>query len=125
MKRFNFLVKKDDKIKLSILLLLLLISTFLEFIGIGSIPIFVSIIFNPDYLSQKFPFLDEYNLFKDLDRNKSILITITFIITIFIIKNAFIIFVNYWTGIINKSIRSKLYKNLFFNFLCYQKKGSR
>ncbi len=116
MKRFNFLVKKDDKIKLSILLLLLLISTFLEFIGIGSIPIFVSIIFNPDYLSQKFPFLDEYNLFKDLDRNKSILITVTFIITIFIIKNAFIIFVNYWTGIINKSIRSKLYKNLFFNY---------
>ena len=40
-------------IKLSILLLLLLISTFLEFIGIGSIPIFVSIIFNPDYLSEK------------------------------------------------------------------------
>ena len=116
MKRFNFLLKKDDKIKLSILLLLLLISTFLEFIGIGSIPIFVSIIFNPDYLSEKFPFLDEYNLFKDLDRNKSILITVTFIITIFIIKNAFIIFVNYWTGIINKSIRSRLYKNLFFNY---------
>ena len=73
MKRFKFLLKKDDKIKLSILLLLLLISTFLEFIGIGSIPIFVSIIFNPDYLSQKFPFLDEYNIFKNLDRNKSIL----------------------------------------------------
>ena len=72
--------------------------------------------FQSDYLSEKFPFLDEYNLFKDLDRNKSILITVTFIITIFIIKNAFIIFVNYWTGIINKSIRSRLYKNLFFNY---------
>lgn len=116
MRRFNFLLKKDDKIKLSILLLLLLISTFLELIGIGSIPVFVSIIFNPDYLSEKLPFLDKYILFNDLDRNKSILITVTFIIIIFIIKNAFIIFVNYWTGIINKSIRSKLYKNLFFNY---------
>ena len=54
-------------------------------------------------------------LFKDLDRNNQFNNS-NFYNYNFYNKNAFIIFVNYWTGIINKSIRSRLYKNLFFNY---------
>ena len=63
MKRFNFLLEKNDKINLFILLILLFVTTFLELIGIGSIPIFVSAIFNPEYLSENLPYLNNFNLF--------------------------------------------------------------
>ena len=116
MKRFNFLLEKNDKINLFILLLLLLVTTFLELIGIGSIPIFVSAIFNPEYLTEKLPFLNNFNLLEKFDKNNSILIIVTIIVIIFVIKNCFIVFVNYWTGQVNKAIRSKLYKNLFYNY---------
>ena len=91
MKSFNYYLKKDDKIKV-----INFIAFTFNFYVFGIYWYWVDsdiciYNFQSRLFIRKFPFLDEYNLFKDLDRNKSILITVTFIITIFIIKNAFII----------------------------------
>ena len=114
MKQFNFLINNSDKIKLFTLLLLLIITTFLELVGIGSIPVFVTAIFNPELIFEKIPYLNNFDFKNNLEKNELILIIVGVVISIFLIKNSFIIFVNYFTGKVNLSIRSKLLENLFY-----------
>jgi len=114
MKQFNFLLKSDDIIKLSILLLSLIITTFLELVGIGSIPVFVTAIFNPELIFEKVPYLNNFNFVSNLESDELILIIVALVILVFLIKNFFIVFVNYFTGQINISITSALFKNLFY-----------
>ena len=129
MKQFNFLLKSDDIIKLSILLLSLIITTFLELVGIGSIPVFVTAIFNPELIFEKVPYLNNFNFVSNLESDELILIIVALVILVFLIKNFFIVFVNYFTGQINISITSALFKNLFYiythsNYIFYLNRNS-
>jgi len=129
MKQFNFLINNSDKIKLFTLLLLLIITTFLELVGIGSIPVFVTAIFNPELIFEKIPYLNNFDFKNNLEKNELILIIVGVVISIFLIKNSFIIFVNYFTGKVNLSIRSKLLENLFYiythsDYTFYTKRNS-
>ena len=129
MKQFNFLLKRDDIVKLSILLLSLIILTFLERIGIGSIPVFVTAIFNPELIFEKVPYLNNFNFIKNLESDELILIIVVLVVLVFLIKNSFIVFVNYFNGQININITSALFKKLFYiythsNYIFYLNRNS-
>ena len=50
-KNWKFLIGKKDKKNIIILFFILLFSTFIEMVGIGSIPIFAIIVTDPDQLN--------------------------------------------------------------------------
>ena len=52
LKKVNFLIGKAGRIKFLVLLAFMIINSLLEMVGIGTIPIFIVIISNPDMIMQ-------------------------------------------------------------------------
>tara|TARA_B100001123_G_C15341748_1_gene1035268 strand:+ start:135 stop:1874 length:1740 start_codon:yes stop_codon:yes gene_type:complete len=115
-KYLNVLCTKKQRKMLFLLLFASLISVFFEFISIGSIPVFASILIDStqdNYLSRliNLDFLENLNQ-KDLLLYGSIILGI-----IFLIKNCFFSALIYFEGKLIKSIRITLGDRLFRTYL--------
>ena len=66
-KKIGILIDKQDKKNLIILFLLLLLSTFIEMVGLSSIPLFVITIIDQEKLFNFIPELTNLNFIKSLD----------------------------------------------------------
>lgn len=100
-KNLNLFLDKKDFIYLSFLVLLILISSLVELIGIASIPIFLTAILDPDKISKFIPELS-YQQFYFGD------IIIFFglaLLLVFIFKNSYLFFVSYTQNKFFKDLR--------------------
>ena len=93
-KNFKIISDNRDRINLFILFILLLFSTFIEMLGISSIPIFATIVVDPNLILGKIPVNYSYNYDFILNLEKK---TLTFyasigIFIIFLIKNIYLAF---------------------------------
>jgi len=118
-KNFKIISDNRDRINLFILFILLLFSTFIEMLGISSIPIFATIVVDPNLILGKIPVNYSYNYDFILNLEKK---TLTFyasigIFIIFLIKNIYLAFLSYFNGMIIKRIRTNLYNKMFKNYI--------
>ena len=104
---------KKHRFSLWILFILLIISTFIEMIGIGSIPIFAMIILNPEKLFEFLPNIELLNIFINLDKKQLVVISGIILVVIFFLKNLFLGLINYFQGKTIQLIRTDLFNNLF------------
>ena len=111
------LIDKKDKFNLIFLFLILIVSTLLEMIGIGVIPIFTMIFIEPSSIIEYLPELFNYNFIYDLDKKDLALYMSIIIVIVFMLKNSFLIFVNYFSGMISKRIRENLTNKMFRNYI--------
>ena len=67
--KIRIITDATDRKNLFLLFILLLLVTFLELLGLGSIPIFAMVILDPQSLSEKIPLVNNYNFIKNIDVN--------------------------------------------------------
>ncbi len=95
LKKIFTLLPPGDKFKLQLLLLMMIIGAFLEVIGIGMIPVFVSIVATPERIlgiNQLAPVWEIFNI----GSNEELLVYgAIFLICIFIIKNIYLVYYRY------------------------------
>jgi ABC-type bacteriocin/lantibiotic exporter with double-glycine peptidase domain len=109
----------DIKTKIESILLLILntISAFLEVISIGSIPVFLYSVLDPDQFISKIPF-ERVQLFfneflKNNDSPEMLSIILFGIVFIFILKNIFVFLVSVYQVYFSRKIKTKYTSKLF------------
>ena len=112
-----YIVEKKFFLQIFFLFFLLIISTFLELISIGSIPIFLMAISDVDQFFDKLSFLNNFNYMK-LDNTMNLIYFVSFgIIIIFFLKNLFLFFSNYYQGKLRKHIREDIKEKILKTYL--------
>ena len=116
-QKLKKIIDKKDKLNLIFLFFILIVSTFLEMIGIGVIPIFTMIFIEPSSIIEKLPGIFDYNFIYDLDKKVLAMYMLITLVMVFIIKNSFLVFVNYFSGMILKRIRENLTNKMFRDYI--------
>ena len=95
----------------------LILSSLLEIIGIGLIPIYISLIIDPTILKDYIP-ISYYNYYlQGKDLNEIVFYGALTILIVFIFKNTFLIFIEYFQGQVLKKIRFNTSIKIFNTFL--------
>lgn len=113
----NYLISYKEKINLIILGFFLLISTFVEIISIATLPIFVSILMNPEYMISKASNFFDVNFLLSYTDKELLINGSSLIFVVFLIKNSLIGYINYFNGTIHKRVKSELAKKLFKKYI--------
>lgn len=108
-KKIKLVTEKDHRKSLVLIFFLSLISTFIEMIGIGTIPLFATIIINPNKILDYFPSYYFLNDVLKMPQKDLIIYSSIAIVSIFLIKNLFIGTVNF----IQLNTQRKMTKFLF------------
>jgi ATP-binding cassette, subfamily B, bacterial PglK len=95
----------------------LIILSFLEFIGIGSIPIFMSAILDPQIISSKLNNLYLLNFINESNKSDLLIYIAIILITVFLIKNLFYIFIVVFQGLLVKRIKINLGMMVYRKYL--------
>ena len=124
---WNF-ITKEEKLKFLLIILLYILQTLLEMVGIASVIPFVTFLLKPDALSN-IPIISDIVNFKEIQFDNNFIIILCFIFfSIFLIKNLVIIFTNQITYKFIFSVRSRLYSDILKkimhqNYLFFVKEG--
>ena len=116
-KNFYQITDNKDRLNLFILFILLLFGTLVEMIGIGSIPVFAIAIVEPDKILQNLPDFINFNFVKDVDNKQLTFYISILILIIFLFKNIYLGFINFFSGYVIKMIRIKTYNNMFNSYI--------
>ena len=79
------------------------ISSILEMVGVGSIPLFINLLLKPDQLISYFPQIDFVIFFSNSDYLQQILFGAAVLLVIFSIKNIFLFCIIYLQATITKN----------------------
>ena len=114
-KIFFFLIKKE-KLNFYLLIFLMLINSILEVLGISSIIPIISITLNNDFSAFENLFFYEY--LNDLSKNENfILISFLFVGVVFIFKNTFIIFYNFFLNKFHSKTAERFSNDIYSYYL--------
>ncbi|MGF1584838.1 MAG: ABC transporter ATP-binding protein [Bacteroidales bacterium] len=94
-KKILRLLHAGDKIKLVLLLMMMLLAALLEVVGIGMIPVFISIIAVPDTVLEIEWLMPIWEMFGIENSGDLLVYGSIFLIVVFILKNTYILFYNY------------------------------
>lgn len=100
-----------QKIRILILFVMTIMLTFLEILSIGSVPILISTV-----ISRNFEFIGS-NILNNIISNIDFKILCLLVIIIFILKNIFVLFYNYFNFNLNYRININLSKKIFKDYL--------
>ena len=117
LNNYYICLEKKNRLRITALLILMIISSFFEMIGIGFIPLFVSILFKPEIILNFLSDSDflSFLLFLNTD---NLLYYFTFLIIFFyLFKNLFLIFILYFEQKILLSISTSIQNKLFKSYL--------
>ena len=115
--KFKVITDKKDQFNLILFFFLLLIATLIEMIGLGSLPIFAMAIVDSESLIGKLPAFINYDFVNELSQKKLIIYLSLMVTVIFLAKNLFLVFVNFFNGLVIKRIRKNLTNKLFKNYI--------
>ena len=116
-KRLALLFSRKNRFGFLVLLCLMFIGAILETLGVGAIPVFVSVIALPEQML-KYPYLNPMLTFFDLTTAKQLLIYAGIgLILVFAVKNAYISFVYYLQARFTKNRQVDLGRRLFSLYL--------
>ena len=116
-KKFKQITSKKDRFSLILLFLILILSTLIEMIGIGAIPIFAMVIVNPENIINNLPNFLDISFIENFDRKSLTLYAAIILLLIFLTKNFYLGFVNYFNNLVVKKIRVNIYYNLFASYI--------
>tara|TARA_B100001057_G_scaffold500364_1_gene615001 strand:- start:10846 stop:12576 length:1731 start_codon:yes stop_codon:yes gene_type:complete len=119
MKDFNVLwslLDKREKTKFNVLIVLFIIQSFLEVIGIASVIPFITAIFNPEKLSS-YPFLRDYTDYLVIYKDKLLVISSIIFFGIFVFKNLFSLFTERLKNFFINDFRASISKKILLKYL--------
>jgi len=111
---YKYLLNKSEKIKILYIGLLMLINTLLELLSVGLIMPVMSVLMKDetDFLPNSI-----YEIIKNFDYLDLVKLSLFVIITIYLIKNLFIIFYNYTQGIFIRDLQTRVASDLFKRYI--------
>lgn len=115
----NFLKIIPRKLKIQFLLIIifLFISSFIEIIGIGFIPVFVGFLIEPEIFLQKINIEFLKDFFFELNKKELVIYSSFILCSIFIIKNIFLTFLVYFEGNFTKKLKIFNSEKLFKKYI--------
>jgi ATP-binding cassette, subfamily B, bacterial PglK len=116
-KKILFLFSKKEKKKLIILFLMMIIAAVFETAGIGLIVPFVGVITNPDVVQEEGALAAVYKLLKFNSTTSFIIFSVIIFLTVFVVKNSYLLLYNYVQAKIVLNQQVKLSRNLFKEYL--------
>lgn len=116
-KKLLLLFNKRDKRKLLIIFGMMVVAALFETLGIGLIVPFVGILTNPDMIKNQVILSYLYDLFNFGSTTGFIIFSVLFLLTVFILKNSYLLLFNYiqFKIILNQQV--KLSRDLFKEYL--------
>lgn len=91
-KRLNYIFSKKQKVNLVILILIIIIGSGFELLGLVAIMPLVEIITNPELIKSKKEYLFFYNFFNIENEKQFIVLFLILLILIYLAKNAYLLF---------------------------------
>ena len=115
LKNFLSLFEKKEKAKLVVIFFLNSLTFFFELLSLASLPIFVAILLDASFLNTKLDGTFGQSILQNLSEKDLIILSGSFVVATFVLKNIFLIFLSYFQGLFFKKIKIKL-SNKLFNF---------
>ncbi len=115
LKKFLSLFEKKEKAKLLVIFFLNSLTFFFELLSLASLPIFVAILLDASFLNTKLAGTFGQSILQNLNEKDLIILSGSFVVATFVLKNIFLIFLSYFQGLFFKKIKIKL-SNKLFNF---------
>ena len=119
--KIDLLLTSKQKLSLVLVFFIFFVNSFLEVLSVGSIPIFVSYILQPDLFTEKIPFENLKsvvgNYLEDKESAKILGTGCLIIFLFFLIKNIYFILANIFEAHINRSIKYSINTDLFKYYL--------
>jgi len=112
-KKIKCLLNKNQRIYIGFLFFGICISSLLEMVGIGSIPIFINLFLKPDQLITYLPHSNLTNFFIGQDYFYQILFAAFILLAIFLFKNFFLFLIIYFQAKIFRNLKIETSKRLF------------
>ena len=119
--KIDLLVTFKQKLSLVLVFLIFFFNSFLEVLSVGSIPIFISYILQPDLFTEKIPFENLKKLVGDYVQSKETIeilgVGCLIIFLFFLFKNIYFVLANIFEARINRSIKYSINTNIFKYYL--------
>jgi len=116
-EKLRFILGNSTLINLFILYLGLLFLSFIEIVGLGTIPVIVSAMIDPSIISNYFGFDFPALITEFFGVNNIILFLSFFIVAVFAFKAVYLLIINYYQFSIIKKIKIKLSQNLIKSYI--------
>lgn len=116
-KKLNNILEKKDLSKIKILVFLNFLMFVLEFLSIASIPVFIALLINPEFLINKIYFLNFNEIINNISSKNIIIIFSCFIAFIFFIKSLFLIFLTIFQNKFLEKTKTKISTKVFKHYL--------
>ena len=115
--KIKLILNKKQRLQFAFLFTGVLIVTFLEMIGIGSIPVFIKLLLEPDQLFSYLPENSFTNFINNKDYMDQVLFCAIFLLAFFTLKNIFFFTVNFFQAVIFRDLNIQNSKKLFQSYL--------
>lgn len=116
-KKLLQLFNKKEKKKFLILFFMMIVAAIFETVGIGMIVPFVGIVTNPDIIQEQAILSSIYKLFNFESTTAFIILSVGLLLTVFILKNLYLLLFNYAQLRVVLNQQVKLSKELFQEYL--------
>ena len=113
LEKIKIILNKKQRFYFVILFFGIFISTILELIGIGSVPIFISFLLKPEVLYSYLPSSDATTFFISQNYLYKVTLISIILIVFFLLKNLFLILVIYFQASMFRSLNIENSKRLF------------
>ncbi len=113
LKKFNYIMTKKQKMQSIGIIILIFIGSLMELLGVSMIIPFIQAIISPDVLLEKKYVQTLCNIFHIKNDTQLIILIAVGLILVFIVKNAYLMFLSY----IKAKFQAKLLSNLAINML--------
>ena len=113
LEKIKIILNKKQRFYFVILFFGIFVSTMLELVGIGSVPIFVGFLLNPEVLSSHLPSSDLTIFFINQDHFYKVTLISIILILFFVLKNLFIILVTIFQASMFRNLNVENAKRLF------------
>ena len=119
LNKLNIFLSKRQKQSLFILVFLMVISALLEIVGIGLIPIFVSVVLDYELLNSYLIKLNlpELDFISYMKQDELLIFMSIFILSLFVLKNFFLMLVHYLQSLFNYKVVLNNSKKIFGKYL--------
>ena len=117
MEEIKFFLNKKQRILIAFLFIGVVMSSILEMVGVGSIPIFINLLLNPDKLTLYLPQSNFTTFFLNQTYLSQVVAGAVLLSIIFLIKNIFLLFIIYFQTHIFRNLRITKTKELFESYI--------
>lgn len=115
--KFTKIIPKKLKINFILLILLLFVTSLIEIISIGFIPVYVGFLIEPEIYLEKIEIQFLYNFFYTIDKKNLIISSSIILCLAFIIKNIFLMIMVYFEGNFTKKLKIFNSEKIFSKFI--------